>query len=357
MRKLALVLLFLSFAQISEARDPGPEDESYFAFIGAGLGRSWLSTNILSDNGDKNGSVKNFNLSATYYDTSWIASLRLGYYELYVENDPGPLYTKLITETFYLDFNPEYRITNRWSFGMSYQHLLGEEYLAGPTSVVNANDENTSQSLGGITVHYDIPFKESRIRTGFSAHKALSLGNRSAYIALFSIQIGVPFYKRNQEEKVVYRDREVIKTVPAEIIVFGEQLINFKTNSYALTDRSSKLVDKIGELFKQHLTSWDIVRVVGHTDIIGDSIYNQHLSEKRAESVKNLFIKNGLSRERVFFLGFGESRLRDSNTTKEAHTINRRVELHFIGHLNKEFAQKLKEFVAKENLKQETKSP
>lgn len=350
MKRLFLSLLLLLSTNSVSANS---EIKDVYAYIGAGLGKTWLNTSVATDKGDKDGNVTNFMAFATYYNKSWMGSLGFGYYDLFLENDATDItYTKLITETFYIDLVPEYRVSKRFSVGLSYQHLVGEEFLGAPTAQLNVNDEQTSKSLAGLVVHYDIPFKSFRIRTGLSVHKALSLGARSAYLGLLTVQFGTAIYDSdyNEQPKVIYkyRDREVIKTIPAEIIELGEQVINFKTGSYRLSTKSAKFVEKVAELLSNNLDDWEIVRIVGHTDIVGFEKANQLLSERRAESVKNILINSGLSRERIFYLGFGESRLKSKGTTATDHKTNRRVELQFIGHLNKSFADKVKELVSQE---------
>lgn len=348
MKKNIVIIFTILFSQTLLASS---EIKDVYTYFGAGFGKNWLSTSIASDRGDKSGAGVKYNIFATYYDKRWMGSLGFGFYDLYLENKlTGTDYVKLITETFYLDLMPEYRLSNRFSVGLSYQLLIGEEYLAAPSTTINANNAKTSESLAGLVAHYDIPFKDFRIRTGISGHKILSVGSRSAYIAMLTLQFGTAVYdsEYDEEPKIIYREREVIKTITAEVIELGEQVINFKSGSYRLKEKSLTFVKKMAVLLSENLNSWQIVRIVGHTDVVGFKDKNQVLSERRAESVKNILIDSGLSRERVFFLGFGESRLKTHGVTVEDHRTNRRVEFQFVGHLNKDFANKFKELVAEE---------
>jgi OOP family OmpA-OmpF porin len=65
----------------------------------------------------------------------------------------------------------------------------------------------------------------------------------------------------------------------------------------------------------------------GHTDSTGDEAYNQGLSERRAASVKAWLTSNGVSDSRLSTVGYGESRPKYNNDTKEGRKLNRRVEL------------------------------
>ncbi len=69
------------------------------------------------------------------------------------------------------------------------------------------------------------------------------------------------------------------------------------------------------------------VLIQGHTCSTGTEEYNQGLSERRAQSVKNYLVKHGIAPERLETIGYGESRPRHDNSTPEGRAKNRRVEL------------------------------
>ncbi len=70
-----------------------------------------------------------------------------------------------------------------------------------------------------------------------------------------------------------------------------------------------------------------IVQVNGHTDSTGTLAYNQALSERRAASVGQYLIAQGINRMRVVSQGFGPNKPVTSNSTREGRQQNRRVEL------------------------------
>lgn len=67
--------------------------------------------------------------------------------------------------------------------------------------------------------------------------------------------------------------------------------------------------------------------VMGHTCSIGTEAYNQKLSERRAASVKNWLVSNGIDAGRLEEIGYGESRPKYDNSTEESRKLNRRVEI------------------------------
>ncbi len=69
------------------------------------------------------------------------------------------------------------------------------------------------------------------------------------------------------------------------------------------------------------------VAIEGHTDSVGSDQYNQDLSERRAQAVRDYFVQQGISSSAVEARGFGKSEPIASNDTAEGRQQNRRVEL------------------------------
>ena len=73
------------------------------------------------------------------------------------------------------------------------------------------------------------------------------------------------------------------------------------------------------------------VRIEGHTDSQGSASSNQRLSERRANSVRQYIIDNGVEESRLTAQGFGEEKPIDTNRTSKGRSANRRVEFHIVG--------------------------
>jgi len=75
------------------------------------------------------------------------------------------------------------------------------------------------------------------------------------------------------------------------------------------------------------------VVIEGHTDSIGSETYNQRLSERRAEAVRQYLVERGVAASRLETRGYGESQPIAPNTTPEGkdnpegRALNRRAEL------------------------------
>ncbi len=110
---------------------------------------------------------------------------------------------------------------------------------------------------------------------------------------------------------------------PPEIIVLEGVL--FETASARLKPESTVVLG--AAVTSLHKRPEIKVEVGGHTDSVGDTAYNQDLSQRRAETVRAFFIKRGIPAERLSARGYGELMPVDSNDSNAGRARNRRVEL------------------------------
>jgi OOP family OmpA-OmpF porin len=73
------------------------------------------------------------------------------------------------------------------------------------------------------------------------------------------------------------------------------------------------------------------VEIGGHTDSKGTPAGNQKLSERRAASVRNYLIEQGLNPDQLTAVGYGQNVPVDTNDTVDGRERNRRVEMKVIG--------------------------
>jgi OOP family OmpA-OmpF porin len=101
--------------------------------------------------------------------------------------------------------------------------------------------------------------------------------------------------------------------------------VNFAFDSSEIRAESRPVLD---EAVQQLAAYPDIaLTVVGHTDSLGTSEYNEALSVRRAESVFRYLVNRGIAPERISVEGMGESSPVASNETEDGRAQNRRVEL------------------------------
>lgn len=101
--------------------------------------------------------------------------------------------------------------------------------------------------------------------------------------------------------------------------------VNFKSDSAELTPEGMRTLDRAAD----KLVQCDDVQlsISAHTDSQGSEVYNQGLSERRAESVVNNLSERGIRRSRMNSQAYGETQPIDTNSTKEGRLRNRRVEV------------------------------
>jgi outer membrane protein OmpA-like peptidoglycan-associated protein len=104
--------------------------------------------------------------------------------------------------------------------------------------------------------------------------------------------------------------------------------IEFVTGKYVIKSASNKKLDNIVKIMQEYPNS--VFAIEGHTDYVGSDSYNQILSENRAYAVRQYFVDKGIDPNRLTFVGYGETRPRDTNATPEGRAKNRRVEIHFV---------------------------
>ena len=101
--------------------------------------------------------------------------------------------------------------------------------------------------------------------------------------------------------------------------------LNFESNSPVLVAGSEKTVQDLAKI----MTAYPRVQVklTAYTDNTGDSLQNRKLSAKRAFTVRNLLVANGIAGLRIDFAGRGSLNPVASNTTEVGKAQNRRIEI------------------------------
>jgi len=99
----------------------------------------------------------------------------------------------------------------------------------------------------------------------------------------------------------------------------------FDTGSYTLKPGAREKLAKISGILLAHpgLT----LQIEGHTDSVGGDDFNQQLSERRADSVRDFLAEQGVPGSNITARGFGKMQPVASNDTPEGRQRNRRVEL------------------------------
>ncbi len=114
--------------------------------------------------------------------------------------------------------------------------------------------------------------------------------------------------------------------VPEKLVSFlqGENsTLLFVVNSAVVTEDSNAKLKELTELLKAYPNAKLIIE--GHASSDGSMAYNQTLSEKRANSVKEALISMGVDASRLETVAYGETRPSADNKTAAGRAANRRV--------------------------------
>lgn len=106
-------------------------------------------------------------------------------------------------------------------------------------------------------------------------------------------------------------------------------MINFDVDKYNIKPQYHAELKTVGDFLKEYPTSHG--EIAGHTDSTHTREYNQKLSERRANSVKEYLIKTfGIAPERLSSRGYGKDKPIDTNKTKAGRAKNRRIVANFV---------------------------
>lgn len=143
--------------------------------------------------------------------------------------------------------------------------------------------------------------------------------------------LGWGAYRDNQEQEL----RERLKNTEVEVNREGDNLnlylpggVTFATNSANIASSFYGPLNSIASVLVQYPETRIIVN--GYTDNTGAASYNLDLSQRRAASVRDYLIAQGVASYRVTSVGHGINNPRATNSTAEGRSQNRRVELQIL---------------------------
>lgn len=105
--------------------------------------------------------------------------------------------------------------------------------------------------------------------------------------------------------------------------------VHFAFDQSDLTDYAKSLLDNAAKVINDLSKNYPELKVdvAGHTDWVGTDGYNQGLSERRANVVKQYLLRKGVDGGRITTQAYGESRPKATNETDEGRALNRRGEV------------------------------
>lgn len=300
-------------------------DTSFF-YVGLDLGQGYYDNggNPESYNSTRNRLAGGIHLGYQYnfYLSSEVAYQYLGHpYARYNDGEIAAHFHQGV-----LSARLRYPITENLS---PYIKLGGSSWY-GETSGLNDRNAGGFSPIWGaglsyavterLSIRYEYQFTQSigDQYTGFSDHRLMTLG------------ISWRFNKK--PKKLAPIKREIVTKVIVEQPVIEKKL--FITSGYEsdtlFANNSSQLIhtaplQKAVDFLQTYPQT--SITITGYTDSLGSKEYNLSLSKRRAQSVADYFIKQGINLNRIKVEGKGETEPISNNDTLSGRAMNRRVEM------------------------------
>jgi len=187
---------------------------------------------------------------------------------------------------------------------------------------------------------------QERTVNDMHAAETTAMKNTSAKLGAANQQLALQGQTIEEQNKTLEREREArvaadkraaqaaadlarIGSVKQEargmVITLSGSVLFASAKSDLLPSAQVKL-NSVAEALSQQEPDARMV-VEGHTDSQGGDTYNQGLSERRAQAVRNYLVSRGIAADRVSSQGFGSSRSVADNKSSEGRANNRRVEI------------------------------
>lgn len=117
---------------------------------------------------------------------------------------------------------------------------------------------------------------------------------------------------------------------PKVMVFSGAALFAF--DKAELTPAGEQKIREYREQVRADMSAAKAVKITGHTDNVGKDDYNQQLSLRRAEAVRNYLIGIGSDASKLEAAGMGANNPIADNSTPEGRAQNRRVEVEVVGY-------------------------
>ena len=194
---------------------------------------------------------------------------------------------------------------------MTYDPYTGEEKTS------NATKGSIIGAIGGAAIGAATSSKSDR-------GKGALIGAASGA----AIGGGVGYYMDKQEAEL----RRQLEGTGVRVVRNGNEIelvmpgnITFDLNESSIKPSFSGTLESVALVLKEYDKT--IIQIEGHTDSSGSDSYNQLLSERRASSVRDFLLNQGIEPKRTRAVGYGERYPVASNDTAAGREQNRRVEL------------------------------
>ena len=201
--------------------------------------------------------------------------------------------------------------------------------------------DNITYTKVNLSNEFNIPYPNTKIKFSGKRTNLVTITDSLGQTAIDIVQgdtIIVSCVINNKEYKfdnIIYID-DTQNISSAEIslqIDLYESIIELKNLNFesAKYDIKQKYYTDLNDIFGYLKQEKNInIEIAGHTDNIGDEVYNQKLSNDRALSVKSFLVQKGIDSKRIKCVGYGEQQPIADNSTEFGREKNRRIEIRIL---------------------------
>lgn len=135
---------------------------------------------------------------------------------------------------------------------------------------------------------------------------------------------GVVGHRLDKQQKELEKIAETKRTEQGLVTKLKSDIL-FDTGKADLKANAKTNISQLATIMKNYPEN--VLTIKGYTDSTGSDKVNKPLSEKRAKSVRDTLVSNGIPESTVSFVGMGSENPVDPGKTKDALSKNRRVEI------------------------------
>jgi outer membrane protein OmpA-like peptidoglycan-associated protein len=129
----------------------------------------------------------------------------------------------------------------------------------------------------------------------------------------------------NHMQQALNRVAKTTRTPDGMVVILPDSIFKFDFDSAELRPPNRELLSRVAGIL---LASKGFgLSVHGYTDDVGSKEYNQKLSERRADAVREYLVQAGIDSSLVRAQGFGKTTPRVPGEGEEERAANRRVEI------------------------------
>jgi outer membrane protein OmpA-like peptidoglycan-associated protein len=136
--------------------------------------------------------------------------------------------------------------------------------------------------------------------------------------------IGHQMDQQAKELEAVVPEADIERVGEGIQVTFASGLL-YGFDSDAIRPEAARNLQSLAASLKEHPETQ--LLIVGHTDALGATAYNQDLSTRRADAASRYLVSQGIAVSRLQTAGRGELEAVGSNETEAGRQMNRRIEV------------------------------